>query len=153
MLGVILPFVTVNPPANALLCDGAQHAKADYPLLYATLDPVFIVDDENFVTPNLVGRFLVGERGAIPIGSTGGQVSVTLTEAQMPVHTHTTVPHRHATIGAASPDLLGALPGASMVPLPATTLPAGVTVNAAGGGESHTNMPPYCSVRYCIVAR
>jgi len=39
-------------------------------------------------TPNLSGRFIVGYGGGYSIGATGGQLNVTLTQAQMPSHKH-----------------------------------------------------------------
>lgn len=40
-------------------------------------------------TPNLRDRFVVGAGDSYSVGAIGGAASVTLTEAQMPVHTHT----------------------------------------------------------------
>lgn len=39
-------------------------------------------------TPDLRDKFIVGAGGAYAVGETGGADSVTLTEAQMPAHTH-----------------------------------------------------------------
>lgn len=153
MLGAILPYATSGPPSGALVCDGTQYLRVDYPQLYAVLDAVFIVDADNFITPDLRGRVIVGSSATYAVGSMGGAASVALAETEMPAHTHTTIPHAHATVGTASPDLLGAIPGAAMIPLPSTTALAGVTVNATGGGQAHQNMQPYTAIKYCIVAR
>lgn len=40
-------------------------------------------------TPNLVDRFIVGAGSSYTVGAIGGANSVTLTESQIPVHTHT----------------------------------------------------------------
>lgn len=94
-----------------------------------------------------------------------------------PAHSHTTTPHEHTTIphehaeGIAIPAIAAVLPPPDVVPSavpgvgvtsPAgvTILPAGVTVNetavsidAAGGGDAHANMPPFLALKYCMVAR
>ena len=43
------------------------------------------------------GRFLLGRSAAHANGQTGGAESVTLTESQMPAHTHTGPSHTHST--------------------------------------------------------
>lgn len=47
-------------------------------------------------TPDLRGMFIVGAGGAYTQGDTGGSETVTLTTAQMPVHTHTGPSHSHS---------------------------------------------------------
>jgi len=46
--------------------------------------------DGNNGTPDLRNRFIVGAGNSYVVGDTGGASSVTLTEAQMPAHNHTT---------------------------------------------------------------
>lgn len=47
-------------------------------------------------TPNLIGRFVFG---AVNAGTTGGSTNLTLTEANIPSHTHTTGSHTHTFSG------------------------------------------------------
>ena len=50
-------------------------------------------------TPDLRDRFVVGAAGNYAVGATGGYAEVTLTQAQMPRHTHDfTVIKKHATM-------------------------------------------------------
>ena len=96
------------------------------------------------------GRMLIGADGTYAGGSTGGAATVTLSAAEMPVHTHVQNAHDHTT-GASSIErsypsgvrndmLLGAgnMGGATG----ATTA---VNQNAGSGG-AHNNLPPYLSV-------
>ena len=96
---------------------------------------------------------------------TGGAKAVTLTEAQIPSHTHTQNAHNHtqdahthnflprsATTGAVSSIVTGTLDtsstisGANQPHIQATTATnqAATAVNQnTGGGQSHSNLPPY----------
>lgn len=47
-------------------------------------------------TPNLIDRFVFG---AVNAGTTGGSNNITLSQANMPTHTHTTGSHTHTFIG------------------------------------------------------
>jgi len=63
-IGVILMWSGTSIPTGWTLCDGLNG------------------------TPNLADRFIFG-KGTKSIGTTGGSTSVTLTEANLPAHTHT----------------------------------------------------------------
>lgn len=113
------------------------------------------------------GRMLVGIDPADPdfdtVRKTGGAKTVTLTEAQMPAHTHVQNAHTHAQdahshLTQRYPTATGALSGftidTSMSGTPANnTLPtaAATAVNQnatavnqnTGGGQAHPNLPPY----------
>ena len=91
----------------------------------------------------ITDRFLIGAGGSYPLGSTGGEASVTLTVEQMPSHSHIRdiennilTPNPPATgVGAWSP----------------CTLNLGIVTNDnhqvetrnTGGGQAHNNLPPY----------
>lgn len=83
------------------------------------------------------GTFLMAAGSSNPVGSTGGEARVSLTESQMPQHLHEV----GARSGASS---LGAYGVAAM---PSNT-GAAATINTsyAGSGQSHENLPPYLAV-------
>ncbi len=83
-------------------------------------------------TPNLQDRFIVGAGGSYSIGESGGEAAHTLTEAEMPAHTH---PVQGTGSG-------GNLNGAN------TSGPA--TTGSTGGGLAHENRPPYYSLAYIM---
>jgi microcystin-dependent protein len=156
LIGLIFPVITANLPSNALACDGSSYLRVDYPALYAALDPAFIVDADIFTVPDLRGLTVIGASPAFPVGSAGGAEEVMLTEAQMPTHTHEPVPHQH-TLGAGI-TILAIAPGEAPVQtpnIPFTDLTgfASAEVLPSGGSEAHTNMQPYISLRYAVVAR
>lgn len=112
-------------------------------------------------TPDLRGRFIVGAGGSYAVAATGGAETVTLTAAQMPVHSHTGTTssageHTHAGGGV----LAGVFnevgtPAENANLINSATGSAGAhthtfTTNNAGSGEAHENRPPYyalCFIR------
>lgn len=146
MIGQIFPYLTAEPPSNALACDGASYNREDYPSLYAVLDDAFVDDADTFHVPDLRGFTVIGASTTYPMGTTGGEATHVLTEAEMPTHHHAYDP-----VVVIDVDLedLGLPQGnaAQIVPL--------VTENtyAAGGDEPHNNLPPYVALKYCVIAQ
>jgi hypothetical protein len=90
-------------------------------------------------TPDLRDRFVVGSGGSYAVGATGGANSVTLTEAQMPSHTHKVADGSgqfDATYGN-NVTLSGAM-GSAM------------NTDAKGGSQPHENRPPYYALAYIM---
>lgn len=123
-------------------------------------------------TPDLRDRFIVGAGTTYAVGDTGGANSVTLTEGQIPGHTHTfsgstntTGSHTHTEQNYPSNGTGdGVGPGASCCGGTLTnsgvqTLAAGDhshtfsgTTASTGGGASHENRPPYYALAYIMKA-
>lgn len=161
MIGAIFPFASADIPDNMLLCDGSTHLKADYPLLYAALEPVFIVDSTHFVTPDLRANVVVGSGatlagfGVLIPGDTGGEAQHALTSDEMPVHGHTTPPHTHGESIAIPAIINGGLeaPASAATASTGITGTASPTTNNTGGGTAHNNVQPFMALKYGIVAR
>jgi len=165
MIGAMMPFATINPPDNMLRCDGASHLRSDYPLLWELL-PIAVKSGTEFFTPDM--------RGFLPIGAgmiqysiradvlypydTYGAAEHTLTENEMPAHTHANTPHTHTyerpVIGVDFESV--GVPDLSAVgnpPLPFETSPRGITIQQTGGDLHHENMPPVKAFEWGIIAR
>jgi len=144
-VGFIKPYITTNPPSNTLPCDGGTYSRLDYPLLYAVIDAVFIVDADTFRTPNLSGLVLIGAgtNGArtFVLGDTGGEYDHTLDVSEIPPHSHT-IPLTATTL-AVEPGEVTVL-----TPIPILTSNTGDT----GGNGSHNNVQPFGVVKYCVQA-
>lgn len=115
-------------------------------------------------TPNLQDRFIVGAGSAYSPGSTGGAASVTLTTAQMPVHSHGASTggaggHSHSYRTRANLTF-GAEGGTTNTNVwknddTISTSSVGdhshsVSISNAGSGNSHENRPPYYALAYIM---
>lgn len=103
-IGGILPYVGKTAPLNYLLCDGSVYNKSDYPELYnlITQNTSGGISSTTFNTPDLKGRFILGySNGTYNMGITGGEVTHTLTQNEMPAHNH--------KLGAAGGDVMAVM--------------------------------------------
>lgn len=153
-------------PPNWLLCDGATYADVDYPLLSAELGAAFRVDGSHFHVPDMRRRFPLGDDNSTGLGDTGGLEDVTLSTLQIPAHNHSDAGHSHVdaghthaeslaaptaiTIGAGVP-APSALPAVSVTGIGFASIQTGfASIQNTGGGQSHTNMPPWIAGRWLI---
>lgn len=140
MIGAIVPAITADTPVGCLELDGATYNGDDYPDLYAVIDSFWKNGDGTFTVPDLRGKFPLSLNGSHGMGATGGAETITLTEAQMPAHTHgesTAVP--------------AVINGGVEAPAAAATPSTGVT-GSAGSSQAHDNMPPFVALRYVLIA-
>lgn len=154
LVGMVYPILTAAAPSGTLLCDGSTYARSDYPLLYAALDPAFIVDGDTFRVPDLRGQFVRGADMSNPPGANGGEAEHTQTIDEMPLHGHSTDPHAHSEVVAVSALINGGLeaPASAAIPAPGTTGLATVTVHQTGGGNPFPIIPPFTALNYVVVA-
>lgn len=96
------------------------------------------------------GRFLLGAGDGYNAGDTGGKATHTLTTNEMPRHNHSLMaPFSYASGGSA---MLLTVEGKPIVRSTQQLTPnvsgeaGGVTIDYAGGGNAHNNMPPYLVV-------
>lgn len=126
------------PPEGYLLCDGSILNAGDYPELYTAIANNFGGSPPLFALPNLADRVGVGVSGTISLGNTGGAKTHTLTELEMPPHTHSL----NATITPTDP--VGPNPTYGYNAFPA------LQTNSKGGGSPHNNMQPYIGLTAVI---
>jgi len=103
----------------------------------------------------LEGRFLLGTSADCAAGQTGGEAEHVLTEQEMPSHTHGCAEggsHHHGVDGKDVKTHYVGTPGSNAYVQGSgnrNTTDAGThshSINPAGGGEAHNNMPPYLAV-------
>jgi microcystin-dependent protein len=173
--GTIVAFAGNEIPQGWLECKGQVINKEQYPALADALKGTFW-NGENiqFALPDLRGRVPIGAIGAgetlagltnRAIGATGGVENHTLTESEMPKHTHgvTDPGHVHKQRVTANPGLAdksikridfnqdtdeGAGSYAQGVDTERSW--TGVSIQDSGGNQPHNNMPPFIVLRYII---
>lgn len=154
--GMVSQFAGATAPTGWLLCDGSSKLVADYPALHAAIGYTYGGSGLNFNVPDLQGRVPVGPSGSTgritsnnTLSATGGVESVTLSESQIPSHTHTTPNHSHtfsgttSTGGSHTHTIYGALinrgTGTQFRELTESSNPSQNNVaSAAAGDHSHT---------------
>jgi len=159
MIGMVFPYVTTNPPDNALDCDGTEYAIADYPALADVLDAAYLTDSAHFRVPDFRGRIPVGAGAGDgltprPVNESGGEEAHTLIGAEMPVHNHLDAGHIHSihshiTLPVVAP---GELPVNCPNPLPESTSGGNAAIGNAGGDTAHNNMQPYVAIKWAVIA-
>jgi microcystin-dependent protein len=171
--GMIMPYAGITAPSGWLLCDGSAISRTTFGSLFAVLGTSYGAGDGSvtFNLPDFRGRVpagldnlggtaanriadlnsLGGNGGAASVTPTGTVGNTTLTEAQIPAHTHQVTPFQAAKAAGgvvASPDLIGG-----------TATP--VVTSSTGGGGAHTHsltinstsvLQPYLGVGFIIKA-
>ena len=163
-LGEIRVFSGNYAPLGWALCNGQMLNINNNEALYALIGTTYGGNGTtNFGLPNLQATLAVGvgngpatPAGPYNVGNTGGAVTVTLSDAQMPTHTHA---QTAATTAAVSPSPAGNLfakppsdaygyynnpPPTALHELPAAA------VTAAGGSQAHANIMPVMGANYII---
>lgn len=90
------------------------------------------------------GRFLFGMNSSYPAGSTGGEITHKLTNAEMPTHSHYMAAGNAGGDDTWTPDVGSWL--VNGVTSDKNTWWAQIGMDEVGGGAAHNNMPPYLSV-------
>lgn len=153
-LGEIRVFSGNYAPKNWAFCNGQLLAIANYEALYMLIGTTFGGDGTStFALPDLRGRVAMHQSPDYGFASNGGTETVTLTEAQLPAHTH-------AVIASNEPGTLPA-PGGntfwanSTLSQYSTTMPPNgamseAAISTAGLGLPHDNMMPTMALNYII---
>lgn len=181
-IGSIVQYGGATAPTGWLICDGTEKSITTYQALYNVLTATGTVfpygantngsggaGSTHFRLPNLAGRIPVGLDAAQTefdvLGETGGAKSVTLTEAQSGLrsHTHGTTESTHShqfnniTTGnfpIPSSGTVTTLYRLDTSQDPSTTaVKTNLTVNSVAGAsatDAHTNLQPYIVLNYII---
>jgi microcystin-dependent protein len=90
-VGSVMCFAGASAPAGWLFCDGSEVLKNDYLDLFNVIQNNYgtASDSTKFVLPDLRQRMAIGKSSSNNLGGNGGNQSITLTEGQMPSHSHT----------------------------------------------------------------
>ncbi len=174
-IGQIILFAGTFAPRNWAFCDGQLLPISQNTALFSLLGTTYGGDGRvTFALPDLRGRVPIGPRTGAgltnrSLGSRLGNESVSLTESQIPSHTHSV----SGVVKASSDDgttnnPAGAVFSVGKVPVDQSTnndaniyndKPTDVTMaadnleitqNSVGGSLPHTNMQPSLALNYII---
>lgn len=143
--GVVRAFGTATIPGGWLLCDGSAVSRTTYARLFGVIGTKFGSGDgtTTFNLPSMDNHFIIGQdeedADFDTVGETGGAATVTLTEANLPAHTHGGVKYLTSLSTFAS----GASGGVLSPTLSGTSDPS-------GSGSAHDNLPPYMKLAWGI---
>ncbi len=149
-LGEIKLFSFDFPPKGWAFCNGQLLPINQNQALYALLGTTYGGNGQTtFALPELRGKCVL-HTGNIGLGTAGGSESVTLTQQQLPTHTHGVLA---STDVGNTPNVSGSfLAGFNegyRTPTALTTLRPS-TVTNVGGSQPHENMSPYLVLNFCI---
>ena len=143
-------------PRDWAFCDGRLLPISENDVLFQLIGTTYGGDGQTtFALPDLRGRVPIhwGQGPTLTnrvIGETGGVESVTLTQQQIPVHTHG-VPVSSTVAGSRS--AVGGIPAAlpsDVAYAPGTPDEDRAWTTPAGGSQPHENLQPYLAVNYII---
>lgn len=160
-VGVVVPFAGTGAPTGWLMCFGQAVSRSTYANLFTVISTTYGVGDGSttFNLPDLRGRVAAGldnmggtDAGRLDwantAGTTGGTQTHTLTEAQMPSHSHDIY---GATGGGGTPYRKAVTSSGDNYASPTYTILAsqGGMANV-GGGQAHNIMQPTILLNYII---
>jgi microcystin-dependent protein len=154
-IGMIMPFGGNTPPDGYKTCNGSTLSATDYPELFAVIGYIYGGSGDNFNVPNLVNNVPVGSGGDFLQGASGGEQSVTLTVADMPIHSHSDAGHSHTIPLNTSFVTQEGIGVGRLLNIPLVSDFTGVgfaNITNTGLGGSHNNLQPYLAVPYIIYA-
>jgi len=154
--GELIAFAgSTSPNPNWLMCDGRSLLRSDYPDLFAIIGVIYgSVDSAHFNIPDLRDRAVVGLSSTNPIGTAYGEATHTLTDTEMPAHSHLDAGHTHSE-GNAVPTAIAigvGVPAPSAIPGVGITGVGNANLSNTGGSGAHNNIPPSLSINWLIVA-
>ena len=170
--GIVSAFAGTTAPSGWLMCYGQAVSRADYSALFTALSTTYGSGDGSttFNITDMRGRAIAGVdnmggsaasrltstvlTASNTLGATGGTQTHTLTEAQMPVHTHVQNSHTHSTEIAGGPGSPAVLYHASTwgVYNPILTGATTAVNQNAGSGSAHPVTQPTIVLNYIIKA-
>jgi len=152
-VGEIRMFGGTFAPAGWEFCSGQLLPISEFETLFTLIGTIYGGNGvTTFALPNLQSRVPVHQGGSFVIGEAAGEETITLTTAQIPIHSHVaqaTSDGGSATspangVWAQSPQLVYSQP-----PDTAATMAAD-NVQLVGGSQPHDNLLPYLAISFII---
>lgn len=153
-IGEIRMFGGNFPPLGWMFCAGQVLAISEYETLFNLIGTTYGGDGQTtFALPDLQGRIPIHQGNGYTLAQRGGAESVTLSQAQLPSHSHPLSASMNSVSSAGTPADATANTGSTLLYAP----PVGAVPDASmspsgadGGGQPHENMAPYLCVNFII---
>lgn len=152
-VGEIRLFAGNFAPAGWAYCNGALMPISEYETLFNLIGTTYGGDGQDtFALPDLQGRVPIHQGNGFVLAESGGVETVTLTQQQIPAHSHpllaTTAP---GTSNTPAGNLLAQTSSvtAYINDVPSTPMAANA-VSSVGGSQPHNNMQPFLALGYII---
>lgn len=159
-LGEIRLFACNFAPRYWATCNGALLSIQQNQALYSLIGTYYGGNGTTtFALPDLRGRVPMGLGPTYPIGSSGGSETVTLTMAQMAVHSHNFMVYNGFGNQPEPNDILAIPHNANAqdvtINIYNTSATSMTTLNQdsvtiTGGSQPHNNLQPYTTLNFCI---
>jgi microcystin-dependent protein len=150
-LGEIRMFAGNYAPEGWMFCEGQLLPISEFETLFNLIGTTYGGDGQaTFALPDLRGRFPIHQGNGFTLAETGGVEEVTLTQSQIPKHSHTLLAGNNGT-QSSSPD--GNVLSAGGIQMYAVSLlsPGNMKtgiVAPVGGSQPHSNFQLYLCVDF-----
>lgn len=152
-VGEIRMFGGNFAPAGWQFCEGQLLPISENETLFQLIGTTYGGDGQStFALPDLRGRIPIHQGNSFILAETGGAEEITLTQSQLPTHTHPLLastdvatlsdPTGNVSAQTGTFDQFQTTPGASNMAME--------SVSEVGGNQPHTNMQPYLCVSFII---
>lgn len=140
------------PPRGWALCDGQLLPINQNQALFSLLGTTFGGDGRvNFALPDLRSRTPIHVGNGHVLGERAGEQAHTLSQAELPQHTHTVMA---SPANSTTPVPSGNYPAAASIYQSAANGPltalSPTSVTPIGGSQAHLNVQPFLTLSFCI---
>lgn len=151
-LGELRLFPISNyAPRGWAFCDGQILPINQNQALYSLLGTTYGGDGRNtFALPDLRGRVPIHVHPSIPLGTSAGEASHTLTVNEIPQHTHQVMASSANATATNPTGNTWAQVSAPYAQANSLTPMNSAAIGTAGGSQPHSNMQPYQAMHFCI---
>lgn len=150
-VGEVRLFAGNFAPAGWAFCDGQLLPISENETLFTLIGTTYGGDGQStFALPDMRSRVPIHQGNGFILAETGGAEEITLTNQQIPAHTHPVVV---STQAASSRSAVGGVPAAAPSEVTWSSATPGEpmgTVTSAGGSQPHTNLQPFLGVSFII---
>ena len=151
-VGEIRMFAGSFEPNGWYFCDGRLLPISEFATLVAVIGTSYGGDGEStFALPDMRGRIPIHQGGGFALAQSGGAESVTLTESQIPSHTHQMLA---SSDPAGARVVTNAVFGRGVADTYASEFTgqalSSQSVDVTGGSQPHSNFQPYLCINHII---